>query len=175
MKLWLGIVLVGLVAALGAASLSRRSLPASPLPSDVQADRILIEKTQHRLTLFRQGVPLKAYSVALGHGGLEAKTRAGDARTPEGIYVIDRRNARSGFHLALHVSYPLATDIEHARTLGVQPGGDVMIHGIRNGLGWVGKLHRTVDWTAGCVAVTDPEIEEIARAVPDGTTVEIRP
>jgi murein L,D-transpeptidase YafK len=145
------------------------------LDPDVRADRILIEKKAHAMTLFSGGHPLRRYAVALGRGGLEPKAREGDDKTPEGLYRIDARNARSAFHLALHISYPEARDTERAAARAENPGSDIMIHGIRNGLGWLGSLHRRLDWTAGCVAVTDPEIEEIWRVVPIGTPVEIRP
>ena len=81
----------------------------------------------------------------------------------------------SRFHRALHVSYPDAADRERARKLGIDPGGDIMIHGIQNGLGWLKGSQRLVDWTDGCIAVTDEEIEEIWRMVPNGTPIEIRP
>lgn len=140
-----------------------------------QADRIVIEKSNHRLTLYAGERPLRSYVVALGAGGLAPKRRQGDRRTPEGNYRIDWRNPNSAFHLALHVSYPSAADAVAARKHGEKPGGDIMIHGLPNGMGAVGALHRRLDWTAGCIAVTDDEIEEIWRTVPDGTLVEIRP
>ncbi len=96
-------------------------------------------------------------------------------RTPEGIYKIDSRNAQSSFHLALHISYPSADDSARAAERGVPAGFDIMIHGTRNGLGWMGAFHRWKDWTAGCIALTDKEIEELWRVTPDGTTIEIRP
>ena len=89
--------------------------------------------------------------------------------------MVDAKKNPSRFHLALHISYPNEADREKASRLGVNPGGDVEIHGIQNGLGWIGSLHRTFDWTDGCIAVTDPEIEEIWNLVPIGTRVEIRP
>ena len=118
---------------------------------------------------------LKTYRVALGGQPKGPKTREGDGKTPEGRYVIDRRNAKSRFHLALHISYPNTSDVDNARKLGVPPGGDIIIHGLPNGFGWMGALHTKWDWTDGCIAVTNAEIEEIWRAVPDGTPIEIRP
>ncbi len=144
-------------------------------PLRQSADRILVEKAAHRLTLLRSGKPIRAYAVALGRSPVGDKVRAGDNRVPEGRFVIDGHLRGSRFHRALHVSYPDAAHRARARALGVPPGGDIMIHGIRNGLGWIGRYHRLVDWTAGCIAVTDPEIEEIWTAVPDGTPIEIRP
>jgi murein L,D-transpeptidase YafK len=146
----------------------------TPLRPDTRADFVLVEKARHSLTLFSHGRALRTYKVALGHGGLAHKRREGDGLTPEGRYRIDRRNARSRFHRALHISYPSARDIAAARARGERPGGDIMIHGLPNGSGWLGAEHRMMDWTNGCIAVTDEEIEEIWRAVPDGTAVEIR-
>ena len=168
--IWLGVAIVVLAAILGVANVHSHSLP-----SDVTADRVLVEKTARRLTLLRHGVPLKRYRVALGRQPVGDKGRQGDNRTPEGVFVIDGRKSDSAFHRALHVSYPDPTHVAHANQLGVDPGGDIMIHGLRNGLGWVGSLHRLFDWTAGCMALTNSEIEEVWRAVPDGTPVEIRP
>jgi murein L,D-transpeptidase YafK len=137
--------------------------------------KVLVLKTDHKLLLLdAANNVIHTYAIAEGRGGVLAKEHQGDHRTPEGFYIVDRRKRDSRFHLALHVSYPNDNDRERARKLGVDPGGDIMIHGIENGLGWIGSLHRAVDWTDGCIAVTDAEIEEIWAAVPDGTPVEIR-
>jgi murein L,D-transpeptidase YafK len=117
---------------------------------------------------------LKAYPVALGSQS-GRKQCEGDHRTPEGMYVVDSRNERSAFHRALHLSYPNATDLKAARKAGCSPGGAIMIHGAKNGFEWLGRLHRLKDWTTGCVAVTNAEVDEIWNAVPNGATVEIRP
>lgn len=145
------------------------------LPDGSQADLVIVEKSARRLTLLQRGRVLKAYRVALGPTPIGHKEREGDGRTPEGLYHIDYRKSDSAFHLALHISYPNSSDVEVARRKGHSPGGAIMIHGIRNGLGWMGKLHLFVDWTAGCIAVTNPEIEELWWAVPVGTPIEIRP
>ena len=118
---------------------------------------------------------LKKYKVALGSHPRGMKTREGDGRTPEGKYVIDGKNIKSSYHRSLHISYPSAQDFKDAQSAGVQPGGDIMIHGIRNGLGWIGPLHRLFDWTKGCIALTNSEIEEIWALVADGTPIEINP
>ena len=158
-----------LLIALGISSLER------PTPLAVQADRVLISKAAHTLTLYKSDSAIRTYRVALGRGGIGPKSREGDNKVPEGVYRISGRNPHSSFHRSLHISYPTADQSRQAASLRVNPGGDVMIHGIRNGLGWLGPLQRTVDWTRGCIAVTDPEIDQIWRAVPDGTPVEIRP
>ena len=139
------------------------------------ADKVLIEKKERRLTLLSKGEVIKTYKIALGGNPVGPKERQGDNKTPEGTYIIDSRNRDSGYHLSLHISYPNEKDKMRAKELGVSPGGDIMIHGIKNGLSWVGASHAEVDWTKGCIAVTDEEMEEIYKLVPNGTIVEIRP
>ena len=139
------------------------------------ADKVLIEKIERRLTLLSKGEVIKTYKIALGGNPVGPKERQGDNKTPEGTYIIDSRNRDSGYHLSLHISYPNEKDKMRAKQLGVSPGGDIMIHGIKNGLSWVGASHAEVDWTKGCIAVTDEEMEEIYKLVPNGTIVEIRP
>ena len=141
----------------------------------LSADRILVEKSARRLTLYRQSRPVKVYLVALGPEPFGPKRCQGDNRTPEGTYRIDYRNPNSAFHRSLHITYPNAADRAQSSKLRCSPGGDIMIHGLPNGQGEIGARHRLVDWTAGCIAVTNEEIEEIWNAIPDGTEVEIRP
>jgi hypothetical protein len=143
-------------------------------PNPKNADRIVIVKNARSLTLLNQGQVLKTYKVALGGNPVGPKSKAGDKKTPEGEYIIDSKNPHSRFHFALHISYPNSADRERARKLGVSPGGGVEIHGLEPKYAWVGSLHREINWTAGCVAVTNPEIEEIYKLVPVGTPVEIR-
>jgi murein L,D-transpeptidase YafK len=139
------------------------------------ADKILIEKKERRLTLISKGKVLQTYKIALGGNPNGPKERQGDNKTPEGTYVIDSRNKDSRYHLSLHISYPNDKDKKRAKQLGVSPGGDIMIHGIKNGFSWAGDLHTDIDWTKGCIAVTDEEIEEIDKLAPNGTIVEVRP
>jgi len=139
------------------------------------ADKILIEKNKRRLTLLSKGEVLRTYKIALGGNPDGPKERQGDNKTPEGTYIIDSRNRGSLYHLSLHISYPNEKDKKRAKQRGVSPGGDIMIHGIKNGFSWAGDLHTEVDWTKGCIAVTDEEIEEIDSLVPNGTSVEIKP
>jgi len=142
---------------------------------DGPADRIVIEKKERRLTLFSKGRILRQYKIALGGNPDGPKEKQGDNKTPEGTYIIDSRNHDSRYHLSLHISYPNEKDKKRAQELGVCPGGDIMIHGIKNGFSQVGESHTQVDWTKGCIAVTDEEIEDIDKLVPNGTVVEIRP
>jgi len=164
-----------LVIALGAAGMISLLTAATRPPSALRADAILVEKSQRRLTLLWRGSPVKTYHVSLGRSPVGKKECAGDHRTPEGRYRVDSKNEHSAFHRALHLSYPNTEDLVAARRRKCNPGGEIMIHGLKNGLGWLGALHRARDWTAGCIAVTDPEIEEIWNAVPTGAAVEIRP
>jgi len=139
------------------------------------ADRIVIVKSTRTMTLMSGDKILKSYKVALGTQPIGAKERVGDHRTPEGEYVVDAKKDKSQFHRALHVSYPSAADRARARKLGVSPGGDIEIHGLGDKYGWVGSAHRKIDWTDGCIAVTNEEIDEIFAVVPVGTRIEIKP
>ncbi len=149
-----------------------RQQPAGPIDT---ADRIVIEKSSRTMTLMNGARAVRVYKVALGRNPVGAKTIAGDHKTPEGDYIIDGKKNNSKFHQALHLSYPNQSDRERAARAGARPGGDVEIHGIENGLGWIGGWHRRIDWTDGCIAVTDTEIEEIWKMVPVGAPVEIKP
>jgi murein L,D-transpeptidase YafK len=145
----------------------------SPDPKTV--DRIVVMKSARTMTLESKGRVLKTYKVALGGQPVGAKEHQGDHKTPEGEYVIDAKNEHSRFYMALHLSYPNAADRARAHSLGASPGGDVEIHGLGKQYGWVGAGHRLVDWTDGCIAVTNEEIQEIFGMVPVGTRVQIKP
>jgi murein L,D-transpeptidase YafK len=146
----------------------------TPNPQE-HADRIVIVKSARTMTLMDGDRVLKTYKVALGGQPVGAKERQGDHKTPEGNYVVDQKKSQSLFHRALHLSYPSAADRERARKLRASPGGDIEIHGLGAKYAWVGAKHRLTDWTDGCIAVTNEEIDEIFRLVPAGTRVEIRP
>lgn len=150
-------------------------LPLGAAAAPVVADRVVIEKASHRLTLYAGGRRLAGYFVALGRAPKGRKVCRGDMRTPEGVYQVVGRKADSGFHRALRLSYPSPDDVRRAQALGCEPGGDIMIHGLKEDWGRDSPLHRLHDWTHGCVAVTNDEIEQIWRMVPDGTEVDIRP
>lgn len=143
------------------------------------ADRIVIKKGAHTLTLMRGGAPLKTYKVAIGPGGAGPKHREGDMTTPVGHYKVEWR-AASRFHQFLHLSYPNADDqkrFAESKAKGELPekatiGGDIGIHGAPPNPAWK-TTHKTVDWTAGCIAVDDAEIDEISSLVPYGTPVDI--
>lgn len=164
------VVLVGLMLR------DRDFLPAlapSRAPLAGEVERILVEKSARRLTVFRQGEAVRSYRVALGFAPMGDKLREGDGATPEGVFRIDRRNPASAFHLSLGIDYPQPDDVSRARAGGYSPGGDIFIHGQPNRLN--GILTIPYDWTAGCIAVSDTAMDELWEAVPTGTVVEIRP
>lgn len=157
-----------------AAVLTWANWPIEALPPGMNADRVVVVKSSRELVLFRESKVLKRYRVSLGQVPVGPKEREGDRKTPEGVYRITEHKRDSAYHLALRISYPGAKDIQRAKAAGVNPGSDIMIHGIQNGMGFLGRLHRLVDWTAGCIALTNSEIQEILSVVPVGTIVEIR-
>ncbi|HLG88296.1 MAG TPA: L,D-transpeptidase family protein, partial [Alphaproteobacteria bacterium] len=140
-----------------------------------KADRIVVYKALRKMQLLRGNEVLRTYHVALGRKPFGQKMEAGDGRTPEGRYFIDRRNMFSDYHLALHISYPDSNDLRRAAALGVEPGGSIMIHGLPVYLTPAEQRQLNKDWTAGCIALTDPEIDEVWRLVDDGTEVDILP
>jgi len=141
----------------------------------LHADRVVVLKSERTLQLLRDGRVIKTYKVALGGHPVGPKARQGDHKTPEGLYSLDSRNPHSRFYKSIHISYPSTADRAAARKQGVSPGGDVFVHGLPKGYGFVGAAHRLKDWTDGCVAVTNQEMDEIWDAVADGTPIEIRP
>lgn len=149
--------------------------PVVGINSAILADSIVVEKAKHTLTLYLGGFPMRSYQIALGKQPSGDKMRIGDGRTPEGLYHIDFRNPDSKYHMSLHISYPDDAHKQRANALGVPAGGDIMIHGLPPAYASIGALHRTYDWTEGCIAVTNAEIEEIWRAVPNGAPIQIKP
>lgn len=149
--------------------------PVMAAPAE-QADLIRVDKADRKMELWQGERLLRSYAIVLGAAADDGhKRREGDERTPEGRYVIDWRNPRSSAYLSLHISYPDASDRAAAHAAGQDPGGNIMIHGLSNGWGWLAPLHRLRDWTDGCIGVTNAEMHEIWALVPDGTPIEIRP
>ena len=146
-----------------------------PLHSGARADSVVVLKKDRKLILYSQGRELKTYTISLGSEPFGPKAQQGDHKTPEGRYVLDRRNPNSKFYKSIHISYPNQEQVDAARKRGVSPGGDVFVHGLPNGFGWLGSAQRRYDWTDGCIALTNAEMDEIWRAVPDGTPIEIKP
>ncbi|AND68306.1 hypothetical protein ATSB10_08520 [Dyella thiooxydans] len=150
-------------------------LAVAPASGSGAATRVVLIKHTRTLRLYDGQRLLGTYRVALGSRPKGAKQREGDGRTPEGHYLLDRKNAHSAFHKAIHVSYPNTRDIALARNAGVSPGGDIMIHGQKNGLGWASSITQRMDWTRGCIAVSNADMDRIWAAVPAGTPIDIEP
>ncbi|QWF15332.1 L,D-transpeptidase family protein [Lysobacter capsici] len=142
--------------------------PPAMAPAAQRVDRIVVDKSQRRMQLFRNNMVIRTYPILLGDAPSGHKRQQGDERTPEGDYRISGRNPNSRFHLSLRVSYPNDADRKQARARGVDPGGDIMIHG-----GTPAGYRR--DWTDGCIALTNPQIEEVWSLVPTGTPIRINP
>jgi murein L,D-transpeptidase YafK len=143
--------------------------------AETPIDAILVEKQKHQMTVFHKNIPLKTYQIALGFSPEGHKTQKGDGKTPEGVYYIVGKNPQSKFHLSLKLSYPSPQDQTKAQKLGVHPGDDIMIHGLSPRFQGKDQLHALKDWTLGCIAVTNEEIEEIFHYATVGTKVEIVP
>lgn len=138
-----------------------------------QADAIHVDKSDRKLTLLKSGDPIFQTKIALGGAPEGHKRQEGDERTPTGTYSIDWRNDDSIAHLSLHISYPNLDDRAQATDRNVSPGGNIMIHGILNGWGMLGPLQHMVDWTNGCIAVTNDDMRTIWALVPNGTPITI--
>ncbi|RRJ92561.1 L,D-transpeptidase family protein [Flavobacterium macacae] len=148
--------------------------PEAKLPKGKIIDRIEVLKSQRKMLVYSEGELLKTYTISLGKNPIGHKEFEGDFKTPEGIYEINAKNPNSGYHKNLGVSYPNEKDIAHSKSLGKPTGGDIKIHGIRNGAGSISKFQRWKDWTAGCIAVTNEEMDELYESVKIGATIEIK-
>ena len=144
-----------------------------PLASEMTIDSIVVEKTQRKMSVYSHGTLQKTYKVALGGDPIGHKQKEGDGRTPEGRYTINDKNPKSQYHKNLGVSYPNVADRARAKAAGYPPGGDIKIHGLEAGM--VGSAHTLYDWTEGCIAVTNEEIDELFAHVPTGTPILILP
>lgn len=168
-------ILVITVVAMVAACVAYAHWPTAAIPDGTAADRVVVRKAARTIELYRRDELIRSYPIALGRDPIGHKRQQGDGRTPEGRYVIDYRKEDSAFHRALHISYPSDADVAAAEARGVNAGGLIMIHGIKNGRGFIGRIHTLADWTDGCIAVTDSQIEEIWRVVPVRTPIVIEP
>jgi murein L,D-transpeptidase YafK len=135
---------------------------------------IVVDKSTRWMSVYRDGKLVREFRVALGRGGLGPKERQGDGKVPEGVYRITAHNPNSAYHLSLRIGYPTARQMAAARKMGINPGGDIMIHGLPNDVQGIGSRHTMFDWTEGCIAVANREIEWLYRAVPNGTPVRIQ-
>ncbi len=138
-------------------------------------DRVVVDKTRRELYLVSGGTLLRKYDVAFGWDDLGHKRFEGDGRTPEGIYNIDYKNPQSAFNLSLHIDYPNKADREFAASKGRSPGGQIMIHGLPNNPASYNRVINIhpMNWTAGCIAVTNEQIKEVYTLVKAPTLVEI--
>lgn len=149
--------------------------PEDKLPAETQIDRLVVYKSKRQLLAYSNGQLLKTFKISLGRQPIGDKEFEGDKKTPEGLYFINDKNPNSGYHKNLGISYPDKDDIEYSKRLGKPTGGDVKIHGLRNNTGVISKFQRWYDWTLGCIAVTDEEIDELYSAVKIGTQIDIKP
>ena len=149
--------------------------PFIPFDMTQKVDKILIVKHKRKLYLLSEDKVVITYRISLGHQPKGHKEYEGDMHTPEGIYIINDKNPNSKFHKNLGISYPNKEDREHAKEIGKSPGGQIKIHGFKKGYGWLGRFHLLCNWTHGCIAVTNHEIDEIYDMVEVGTTIEIQP
>jgi murein L,D-transpeptidase YafK len=150
-------------------------LPEERLPAQTKIDKLVVMKREGTMHAYANGKLVKVYTIAIGKNAIGDKEYEGDKRTPEGSYYINDKNPDSGYHKNLGISYPDKKDRQEAKAKGVRTGGDVKIHGLKNGIGILGKFHRFRNWTAGCIAVTNEEMDELYDAVAIGTPIIIRP
>ncbi|HKE92739.1 MAG TPA: L,D-transpeptidase family protein [Povalibacter sp.] len=155
-----------------ATALIAASLVAAAEP---KADLVVVKKSESRLYLQRHGKSFASFKVAFGAAPQGPKMQQGDERTPEGRYVLDAKNSGSAFYRAIHVSYPDARDLAAARARGVEPGGQIMIHGQKNGFGWLAPLTQLFNWTDGCIALSNADMDSVWAAVDAGTPIQIDP
>jgi murein L,D-transpeptidase YafK len=139
------------------------------------ADRVIVHKSQRTLALYRDGQPLRSYHISLGLNPNGAKEREGDYRTPEGRYLLTRRNPQSDFFLSIQVSYPGPQDLAAARQNGVSPGGLIMIHGLPNIPRHPRERYLSSDWTDGCIALSNEDMLEVWLLTRPDTPIEILP
>lgn len=140
-----------------------------------EVDSVLVIKSASKMYLISNGIRIKEYSIALGGNPKGPKQQEGDEKTPEGKYTLDYKKSDSSFYKAIHVSYPNEEDKARAKRKGVSPGGLIMIHGQKNGLGWLSWLSQKFNWTNGCIAVTNAEMDQIWSLVKVGTPIDIQP
>ena len=145
-------------------------------PLSGKVDFIVVNKSKREMLVFdTQKRLLKTYTISLGFCPKGKKLTKGDGKTPEGIYFINDKNSKSIAHKSLGISYPNAVDIKNSLLLEKATGGDIKIHGLMNKWWFVGKLHRLFDWTNGCIAVNNSEMDELYVNVPIGTKIIINP
>lgn len=148
--------------------------PVSKIPDNVEVTKIVVLKGERKLYLYSGEDRIAGYGISLGGQPVGDKQCQGDMRTPEGNYVLDYKNPQSSCYKSFHISYPNPSDRQEAALLGCSPGDDIMIHGIANGQGRLRRFQRFWDWTHGCIALTNDEMDQLWRIVPAGTPIEIK-
>lgn len=144
-------------------------------PHYERADSLLIVKSERKLYLLKEGEVLRDFDIALGLMPEGPKQREGDFRTPEGRYFLDARNPNSDYFLSVKISYPSPEDVQRARAKGVDPGGQIMIHGQPNEPKYSAARYQGLDWTDGCIAVSNSDMVDIWLMTAEGMSIEIRP
>lgn len=176
-SLWATVTLMFLglisVSAITYAKSSTKNTAQQTILTDVTIDKVFVDKSERVLKLLSDDKVIKTYHIALGDSPAGHKRQQGDERTPTGSYKLDYKNEKSSYYRSIHVSYPNASDKAQARKRGVSPGGDIMIHGQKNGFGHLAALTQKRDWTDGCIAVTDDEMDEIMSVYKAGMLIEI--
>ena len=169
----IGLSLAAIVSTSAIAYAKSTSKPENPIPPSTAIDRVIVDKSDRILKLMSDGKVIRSYRIALGGSPTGHKQQEGDQRTPVGVYTLDYKNENSIAYRSIHISYPNDEDKARAKSLGVDPGGDIMIHGQMNGFGYLGWLNQRRDWTDGCIAITNDEMDGIMDAVILGTPIEI--
>ena len=149
--------------------------PESQLTNGVVIDKLELNKSSRELHAMAKGRIIKTYAVSLGGNPIGHKQFEGDEKTPEGIYFIRAKSHHPKYHKYLWISYPNSKDVRYAEKFGRSAGGEVLIHGLNKKYSFMGKFHRWYDWTKGCIAITNSEMDELFDAVKTGTTIEIKP
>ena len=173
---WLFIVIgfsLAIITSTSAIAAKSHSENKQSMPESTMIDKVFVDKSARTLQLLSDNEIIKSYHIALGGNPVGHKQQQGDKRTPTGSYILDYKNEKSKFYRSIHVSYPNAADKARAKSRGISPGGDIMIHGQKNGFGHLAAINQQRGWTDGCIAVTDDEMDEIMAAVEIGTPIEI--
>lgn len=140
-----------------------------------KADRVVVKKSEQSLSLYKGSELLAKFPVVFGRNPVGHKQQEGDGRTPEGTYSLDFKKSDSAFYKAFHISYPNPKDIESAKARGVPPGGSIMVHGQKNHFGWAWFITKYFNWTNGCIALSNSDMDDIWESVDTGTPIEIKP
>lgn len=143
------------------------------LQINAEVDHVMVDKSERKMQIFNKGVLVRTFNVALGANSKGHKQQEGDEKTPEGEYTLDYKKEDSSFYRAMHISYPNNIDRQNAKARGVSPGGFIMVHGQRNGFSWLSPITQNFNWTNGCIALKNSEMDEFMTLVSEGTKITI--